>query len=59
MKQFKYFGHVLSATRQKMFAPRNSSPVAIYGKEDVAAYEVKLGLRWGYKDIVYKAVYIA
>lgn len=23
-----------------MFAPRNSSPVAIYGKEDVAAYEV-------------------
>lgn len=42
-----------------MFAPRNSSPVAIYGKEDVAAYEVKLGLQWGYKDIVYKAVYIA
>ncbi|XP_030384677.1 mitogen-activated protein kinase-binding protein 1 isoform X7 [Scaptodrosophila lebanonensis] len=25
-----------------MFAPRNSSPVAIYGKEDVAAYEIKL-----------------
>lgn len=25
-----------------MFAPRNSSPVAIYGKEDVAAYEVKV-----------------
>ncbi|XP_017130179.1 uncharacterized protein LOC108147921 isoform X4 [Drosophila elegans] len=25
-----------------MFAPRNSSPTAIYGKEDVAAYEIKL-----------------
>ncbi|XP_017050052.1 uncharacterized protein LOC108094137 isoform X4 [Drosophila ficusphila] len=25
-----------------MFAPRNSSPVATYGKEDVAAYEIKL-----------------
>ncbi|XP_067624327.1 mitogen-activated protein kinase-binding protein 1 isoform X6 [Eurosta solidaginis] len=25
-----------------MFAPRNSSPVALYGKEDVAAYEIKL-----------------
>jgi len=25
-----------------MFAPRNSSPTAIYGKEDVAAYEVKV-----------------
>ncbi|KAL7740621.1 hypothetical protein ACLKA6_009502 [Drosophila palustris] len=25
-----------------MFAPRNSSPVAVYGKEDVAAYEIKL-----------------
>lgn len=25
-----------------MFAPRNSSPVAMYGKEDVAAYEVNL-----------------
>lgn len=26
-----------------MFAPRNSSPVAMYGKEEVAAYEVKHG----------------
>uniref|UniRef100_W8BAN5 Mitogen-activated protein kinase-binding protein 1 n=1 Tax=Ceratitis capitata TaxID=7213 RepID=W8BAN5_CERCA len=25
-----------------MFAPRNSSPVPLYGKEDVAAYEIKL-----------------
>ncbi|XP_037957302.1 mitogen-activated protein kinase-binding protein 1 isoform X2 [Teleopsis dalmanni] len=25
-----------------MFAPRNSSPVAMYGKEDIAAYEIKL-----------------
>ncbi|KNC26366.1 hypothetical protein FF38_09013 [Lucilia cuprina] len=25
-----------------MFAPRNSSPVAMYGKEEVAAYEIKL-----------------
>ncbi|XP_054743438.1 uncharacterized protein LOC129248047 isoform X4 [Anastrepha obliqua] len=25
-----------------MFAPRNSSPIPLYGKEDVAAYEIKL-----------------
>lgn len=27
---------------EEMFAPRNSSPVRVYGKEDVIAYEIKL-----------------